>query len=341
MRTHLRTRQALQPIWLVLIVASATPTALAKPKAGAPTVTSASSAVASASVAAPSTPHPNDDTNIERAAKLRLAGNEAMISLGYADALAAYEQALALTPNDATLLYNIARARQLLGDFPEALTALEQFEARATAEQRARAGKLDALYAQLRPRVATLTLECDVKGARVLVRDHVLGVTPLGPTRLRAGTATMSIELDGYFTETREITLPGGGASTVNVSLHRKSVSGMLTVKTEPLGATITIDGTPSGTATPKIELALAAGPHEVLAHREGYDDARVPLVLTPGGARELSIPMSKSVPITSRWWFWTGVGAVVLGGVALGIALSTEKAPGHGTLAPGQVSGP
>jgi hypothetical protein len=33
--------------------------------------------------------------------------------------------------------------------------------------------------------------------------------------------------------------------------------------------------------------------------------------------------------PITSRWWFWTGVGAVVVGGVVTGIVLASQPDPG------------
>ncbi len=83
----------------------------------------------------------------------------------------------------------------------------------------------------------------------------------------------------------------------------------------------------------------MPAGAHEVAVKRDGYDDARVPLVLAPGATRDLSIPMSLSVPVTSKWWFWTTVGVAVAGGIVLTYALTTEKGSSHGTL--GTVSGP
>jgi hypothetical protein len=264
-----------------------------------------------------------------------------MLGMRYSDALAFYEQAAKIAPDDVGLDYSIARAHQMLGEYPDALTALERFEGRASPETRGKVGRLDELFAQIRPRVAMLDLRCSVAGARVIVRDNVLGATPLPPTRLGAGAATVQVELDGFFTETRNVVLPGGGSLTLDVELHPKSTSGLLLIRTEPMGAMVLVDGRASGTSTPRIELALPAGPHEVLAHREGYDDARVPIFLAPGSSRDLDIPMSRSVPVTARWWFWSGVALAVAGGVAAGIALTTERPAQHGTLSPGQVGAP
>ena len=290
--------------------------------------------------APPAAPAP-EETAADKAGKLRSQGNEAMLGMRYSDALTFYQQAAVLTPDDATLQYNIARAHQLLGDYPEALTALEKFDKQAAPDTKAKVGKLDELYAQMRPRVATLNLLCATPGARVLVGSKVIGTTPLPPTRLGAGAATVQVEFDGFFTEARDVVLPGGGALSLDVELHKKSTSGLVSIKTDPLGANVLVDGQLRGTTTPRIELTLPAGPHEVLAHHEGYDDARVPIILIPGITKDLSIPMSRSVPITARWWFWTGLAVVVAGGVATAILLTTERGADRGTLPPGQVGAP
>ncbi len=284
-----------------------------------------------------------EESPADHAAKLRAQGNDAMLAMRYADALAAYQEAARSTPDDASLYYSIARAYQLLGDYPESLTALERFEKQASPEMKGKVGKLDDLYAQIRPRVATLNLKSSVAGARVLVGNKVVGTTPLSPTRLAVGATTIQVELDGFFTETRDVVLPGGGAGTLTleVELHPKTTSGLVSIETNPLGANVFVDGRASGTTTPRIELALPIGSHEVLAHHEGYDDARVPFLLSPGGMKNLSIPMSKSVPITARWWFWTGIGVVVAGGILTAILLTTERSADRGTLAPGQVGAP
>ena len=292
--------------------------------------------------AMPIAPQPTpEQVAAEGANKLRDQGNEAMLGMRYSDALASYQQALRLSPESAGLHYSIARAYQFLGEYPEALGALESFEKYATPETKAKVGKLDALYAQIRPRISTLKLTCSAPGARVLLRDKVIGTTPLPPTRLPSGAATIQIELDGFFPEARDVVLPGGGELAIEVTLGRKSSSGLLSIRSEPVGALVALDGKEIGTSSPKLEVTVPAGSHELVVRREGYDDARVPIVLDAGAKREVAIPLEKSKPIVSRWWFWTAVGGAVAGGIVLTYALTTEKGASHGSLSPGQVGAP
>src|SRR5262249_25013385 len=120
-------------------------TAAPRPPAPAPPPPTVEHA-ASRPTAAPAEENPG-----ERAVSLRSQGNEAMLGMRYSDALPSYEQAAALAPDDVGLDYSIARAHQMLGDYPEALTALERFQARASLDAKARVGKLDELFGQIRP----------------------------------------------------------------------------------------------------------------------------------------------------------------------------------------------
>lgn len=296
---------------------------------------------AAPSAPAATAPAPASDSPSDRAGKLRDQGNEAMLGMRYSDALEFYKQALELAPDNLGLLYSIARADQFVGEYPDALAALERFAKDAPPEMRAKVGRLDELFAQIRPRVAVLDLKCDLPGARVIVREKVIGTTPLPPTRLVAGAATVQVELDGFFTESRDVVLPGGGEASLTVQLHRKSTNGLVSIRTEPMGAHVFVDGREVGTSSPKVELALPAGPHDLLATRDGYDNAKVPVVLASGATRDITLTMDRSVPLTSKWWFWTGVGVVV---VVVGVttyALLTEKSAQKGTLPPGQIAAP
>jgi hypothetical protein len=288
-----------------------------------------------------STPLIESASNEERARLLRDSGNQAMLDMRYVDALALYEQSRSLWPDEVGVDYSIARAHQLLGEFPEALGALERFERRASPEVKAKVGRLDQLFAELRSRVSTLHLKCAEKGARVLFRDKVIGVTPLDSVRLPAGAGTLQLELEGFFPATRDIVLPGGGALGLEVTLHARSRSSLLHVSTEPSGARVLVNGRHIGTSSPRLELVLPAGQHNVSARREGYDEASVPVVLKAGATRELTVSLERTVPVTSRWWFWTGAALLAAGGAALTVALLTERPASEGTLPPGQVRAP
>lgn len=269
----------------------------------------------------------------DRASGLRSAGNQAMLEMRYVDALAAYRESAALAPEYTGIWYSIARAHQLLGEFAEALTSLERFEREAAPETKAKVGQLDRLFAELRARVGTLQLTCNVQGARVLLRNKVIGVTPLPPTRIEAGAAPLELELDGFFPARREIVVPAGGRLSLELELRTRSSSALLVVSTTPGGARISIDGKHEGTSSPRVELALPAGTHRVIAEREGFDSASVPFVVKPGETRNLQLELERAVPVTSRWWFWTSIGVVVAGGAALTVAMLTERKADQGTL--------
>src|SRR5260221_12423289 len=122
-----------------------------------------------------------------RALELKRPGDAAMESMHYRDAVDAYVQAYAIT-KDPALLYHRGRALQAVGDFPDAVEALEGFDASADPALKSRVPKLGELLAEVRSKIATLVLTCNVASARVLLRDTVVGTTPLrGPMRFNAG----------------------------------------------------------------------------------------------------------------------------------------------------------
>ena len=291
--------------------------------------------------AAPASSAPAEDTPAIRASRLKSQANQAMIEMHYADALALYVHAREMAPDDPTVLYSIGRAHEFLGEFPEALAALEQFAAEAPAEAQTRVGKIDALLAELRARVATITLTCNVQGARVALRDRYQGSTPLQPFRANAGGATIEVTLDGFFPEKRDLVLPGGGGTSIEITLRKRATSGVLAITTDPIGAQVFVDGALAGTSNPRVEIVVEAGEHRVVAQHPGYDDVLAPLVVAPGASRDLALKMESSVPLTHKWWFWVGVGVVVAGGVALTAALLTDRHADSGTLPPGQIAAP
>jgi hypothetical protein len=287
---------------------------------------------------APSDPQagpPASQDLVAEATAHRKAGDQAMEGLRYTDALGSYSAAYAIT-NDAALLYNMGRALQALGRFPEALDKLEAFEAAADAELKSRVPRLPKLMADLRQRVATLTVRTNVDGARVLVRSTVIGRSPLpGPVRLTAGSAEVEVEAEGHFPARRTVQLPGGSDVAVDLDLFSRETTGVLSVRASATGAEVFVDGRRLGIAP--VDANLAKGSHAVVVRHPDYRVYETSVVVQPGGQKTVTAQLEKSAIVT-RWWFWGGVGAVVTAGVVLTIAAVTERPADSGTIAPGQL---
>lgn len=263
-----------------------------------------------------------------------------MQSLAYAEALAAYTEAYALAP-DPALLYNRGMALRAIGNYPDALSEFEKFARTARPELRARVPNLDGLLDDVRARVASLHVVCNVAGARVLVREKVAGTTPLEqPLVLASGPAIVEVTADGYGTFHREIELVGQATFDLAVTLTPRDRTGILAVTTTPTAAAVFVDGRSVG-ASPA-EAQVAPGSHTVRVRLDDHDDAESAVVVTAGGRKEVFVELHPhGGGIATRAWFWVGVGVVVAGGAVLTVALLSEKKAPTGDIAPGQVSAP
>lgn len=271
-----------------------------------------------------------------RIAELKKLGDEQLETKHYAEALAAYDVAYAIAPN-AALLYNRGRALQFLGRFPEALEAIERFAVQAPPELRERVPGLPLLLDELRARVGTLVITTRVEGARVLVDDKQIGITPIaGPVRVTAGRRSIEVFAEGYFPMRREIDLPGTASRTVDFPLVSRDTSGLLVVRSHVATTRVSVDGDVLGTAP--VEAGLVAGAHRIAAEREGYDAASTQVVVGAGEKKEVWIDPTARPALYARWWFWTAIGVVVIGGVVTYVALTTERSTPSGNYSPGIV---
>jgi hypothetical protein len=276
----------------------------------------------------------------ERAATLKKQGDAAMDALRYDEAIDDYTQAYALSP-DPALLYNRGRVHQARGEWPAALADLERFAHDATPELRQRVPKLDELLAEARGHVATVTLTSNVDGARVLVRKTQVGITPIpGSLQLDSGPAIVEVLAEGFFDWRRELELKGGATTVLVAQLGTKSTSGVLRVSALTPGSRVRIDEAPASSAP--AEAIVLAGVHRVVIHADGYDDRETNVVVGAGETKEVTLEPEKRPALTSRWWFWTGVGVVVVAGATVTYALLASKPADKGDqFQPGQVSAP
>lgn len=280
-----------------------------------------------------------DPTPEARAAEIKARADTAMDQRHYDDAIAGYTEAYRVFP-DPALLYNRSRAHEARGEYPEAFADLEKFADTASPELRARVPRLTELLLELRNKVTSFELTCNVAGARVLVGGKEVGTTPLAALKLNAGKVTIEILADGQYPWKREIEMKGGGATTVDAVLQPRATNGILAVKSDPTGAYITVDGKPFGRAP--TEGVLGAGTHSLVASAEGFEDTPTQAVIAAGTTKELQVSLHKRSIFKSPW-FWTVVGVVVVG-AAVGItaALLIERSPDQGDgFSPGQIAAP
>jgi hypothetical protein len=278
----------------------------------------------------------------ESVEELKKRGNQAMMDLRYAEAIEAYRAALAVAPDDASLYYNLGRAEQAREDYPAAADALAEFARRASPEMRARVPKLDELVADVNTRIGTIDLRCsaDATDATVVIgeRVRVTGCTTTPkPVRislpLRHGTFDVRLEAATLQAQDVRIALDGGAApKAVLLTVLPKSASGKLVVNAKPATATVSVDGVVRG--NPPLEIVVGAGAHEVDVNADGHEPAHRSVLVDAGTARSVDIDLAREAPLTSKWWFWTAVGAVVVTAAVVTVVLvvQPEKDPHSGS---------
>jgi serine/threonine protein kinase len=104
-------------------------------------------------------------------------------------------------------------------------------------------------------------------------------VTPFTVTALGPGKHIISANKSGYSSEIRSVDVAAGGKSSL--TLHLSPVNALMVVNSKPPGATVMLDGKPSGRATPA-QFAVEKGSHTVLLHKSGYLDETVTADLGP-----------------------------------------------------------
>ncbi|MCL2825324.1 MAG: PEGA domain-containing protein, partial [Polyangiaceae bacterium] len=158
----------------------------------------------------------------------------------YQGALVHFMASARLVPNR-NVTFNIARAYEMLGQYPQAFRYYQQVldEETDVAERRRILQAVD----RIRQNVAVLSVVTNPPGATVYLERKDLGGRGVTPRVLAydPGTYRVIVELDGYrdgVVEDVELVL--GSTSTINVSLSR--ITGSVVVAGLPRNAEIRID---------------------------------------------------------------------------------------------------
>jgi eukaryotic-like serine/threonine-protein kinase len=104
-------------------------------------------------------------------------------------------------------------------------------------------------------------------------------VTPFNVTGLSPGKHIISASKSGYSSEIRSVDVAAGGKTSL--VLHLSPVNALMVVNSTPPGATVMLDGKPSGRVTPA-QFAVEKGSHTILLRKQGYLDETVTADLGP-----------------------------------------------------------
>ncbi len=162
-------------------------------------------------------------------------------------------------------------------------------------------GTAQAVDAKLEPAWAVFSLSSNPPGATILIDGNAIGDTPMDVEILQ-GNHEISLTLSGYKSWYDNVTAVAGGSETMPVVTMAKS-DGMASIRSQPGGASVTIDGVYRG-QTP-LRLALAPGKtYVVKANKAGYETTRRQLAVRSGEDAGLLIRLTAitgSVMISSN----------------------------------------
>jgi tetratricopeptide (TPR) repeat protein len=235
----------------------------------------------------------------------------------------------------AAVAFNLAVAQRALGRPLDAIASLERYLRLAGDRiDDARRAEVTERVRELRASVATVTVRVRAPGAVAVTLDGEpyprarWGVAaPMNPGRhvfRLTGSGLQPLEV------ARDI--PAGATREVDLRPEPVDVVTRLAVTASVPGVEVLVDGLL--VAAGPYDARIAPGRHAVEVRARGYAPYAASLDIEPGAAVRVHAPMTPDVPLTGRWWFWTGLSALAVGavvGVVVAAASGTE-APLCGT---------
>ena len=135
---------------------------------------------------------------------------------------------------------------------------------------------------------AQLHIESTPSGAQIVVDSASPGRTPLDLSLASEVIHEISLFKSGHELASRIIELEPGEQRKLHIELEPRI--GVIELITVPAGATLVIDGKPSGTSNQK--LRLLSSPHALVIRKEGYKEKRVTVTPRPDFPQRIEIEL-------------------------------------------------
>ena len=269
------------------------------------------------------------DKREDKAADRLRRGRELYQSGQYKEALAELQAAFELVPS-ATLVYNMAKTREKLGDFSGALRDYRRYlEMEPKAPDR---GDVEYVMRALEKKASAfvneLALESNPAGAEVYLdgEEKLSGQTPL-TLKVTAGPHKLRVVKNGFEEAGREFTMPEDRPLTLTFDLRPLENVGWLTVECDQDGSHIFLDGTILALTPYKERRALTSGRHQVVLEHEGFKRFVQMVDVKKGRETVLKVRLEDAAGRSRAPLFL----APLLGGLLLGVAVA--GAAGAGAL--------
>lgn len=179
------------------------------------------------------------------------------------------------------------------------------------------------VFRELENNLGRLRLESDPEGAVFSIKGGTSGTTPK-EIELEQGKYLVTIRKSGYAVYSQTVLIGKGGLSSVNAVLA--PLPGAISLKTEPVSASVKINGKDYG-RTPIKVTQLQAGPYEVELSASGFDPVKLSLNLAPGKTAERSITLSSATGGIDLVTYPPGI-KIYLDGKEQGTTIADEANP-------------
>jgi len=272
-------------------------------------------AVISLAPAAAQKKPPADDSKVTQARERYKRAVSLFNSKDFGGALVEFTESYRLTKRF-EVLYNIALTQMELKRWQDSLKTFRSYlDKGGAAISKDRRVLIEQHMTKSMSNLASVKLTVVGGPARVQVNGRSVGDSPLATAvLLPSGRFVFRATRKGHHPAEATLTVLSGKEYTLRLSPRLIPTTARLTVRANIPGVSLRVDG--KGVGLVPWSGVLAAGGHNLIGSKTGYQTRQVEVGLTPGKDREVTLSLSRRAkPWFKRWYVLAGVTAVIVGG--------------------------